>query len=168
MDVTVKDFYIVSQWKVDRDGPNFDPECGEIAEDLERKQFIIDETTGRRYVNESVESIRCKCFLLIFGTPFMQPLFSIGGAVYAAVDVCKERSRWRNLVKRLEEVVVTPFALLGLEFAAMYGVARPLDGRKLYATIERAVYGERSIVASFQPEREYQAVGGWTHMTSPV
>ena len=57
-------------------------------------------------------------------------------------------------------IVAAPFSILGLELAALYGLIRPYDGRKMYATIERAMYGNPILAPCFQPEPERHAFGG--------
>lgn len=53
--------------------------------------------------------------------------------------------------KDLLRIVASPIAIIGLELAAIYGLMRPYDGRKLYATFERAIYGNALIPPCFQP-----------------
>ena len=48
----------------------------------------------------------------------------------------------------------------GYELAALYGCIRPYDGRKLYATIERAMYGDSVLAPCFQPSPTSHALGG--------
>ncbi|MBS4171388.1 hypothetical protein NEOC95_002136 [Neochlamydia sp. AcF95] len=55
---------------------------------------------------------------------------------------------------------MTPVALVGLELAAIYGIFTPYNGRKLYASIERAQYGKFTLAPCFQPGPTCHASGG--------
>lgn len=48
-------------------------------------------------------------------------------------------------------IILTPLAIAGLEVSALFGLLSPYDGRKLYATIERALYGTAILAPGFQP-----------------
>jgi len=62
--------------------------------------------------------------------------------------------------KDLLRIFTTPIAYVGLELAAIYGRFRPYDGRKLYATIERAQYGHFILAPCFQPQATRHLFGG--------
>jgi hypothetical protein len=70
------------------------------------------------------------------------------------------QERLKDAGKDLLRVVTTPIALVGLELAAIYGIFNPYDGRKLYASIERAQYGNFILAPCFQPDPRYHALGG--------
>ena len=57
-------------------------------------------------------------------------------------------------------IIATPVSILGLELAAIYGIFQPYDGRKLYASFERATYGNFILAPCFQPDPKYHALGG--------
>lgn len=57
-------------------------------------------------------------------------------------------------------ILVTPLSIIGLELAAIYGLFRPYDGRKLYASLEREIYGDFVLAPCFQPDPQYHALGG--------
>lgn len=57
-------------------------------------------------------------------------------------------------------IIASPIAIAGLELAAIYGIIRPYDGRKLYASIERAEYRNFILVPCFQPDPTSHALGG--------
>ena len=163
MDVSIRDFQLVNIWKVDEAG-----EKG-VAE------YIIDKSTGRKYGNEPKELIREKCILLTLGTPIVHSIASVVNMAYRIVKLVSLSHFWRpregeesyNFKARLKDagkdlarVVMQPFALIGLELAAVYGVFRPLDGRKLYASIERVQYGDYVLAPCFQPDPEKHLFGG--------
>jgi hypothetical protein len=60
MTVCLEDFRLVNNWKVHVDGEKFNS----YNQQSWIPKFIIDETTGRRYLNESPGLIRFKCFLV--------------------------------------------------------------------------------------------------------
>lgn len=53
-----------------------------------------------------------------------------------------------------------PIAIIRLELAVIYGVFRPYDSRKLYATLERAQYGRHILAPCFQPGATNHLFGG--------
>jgi len=66
--VDLKDFQPINKWKVDKDGPKFyngNP------------QHLIDQTTGRKYFNESPGVVSFKCFLVTLGTPIVHGIASL-------------------------------------------------------------------------------------------
>jgi hypothetical protein len=75
------------------------------------------------------------------------------------------KARLKDAGGDLLRVVLTPIALVGLELAAIYGIFNPYEGRKLYASIERALYTDSfdwiaPRIRSFQPK-------GWRKEPSP-
>lgn len=60
----------------------------------------------------------------------------------------------------LLRIVATPISLIGLELSAIYGIFNPFDGRKLYASFERATYGKHILAPCFQPDPEKHLFGG--------
>src|SRR4051812_8475141 len=63
----IRDFQTVNRWYVDTDGEKFD--C--CNHHRGTPKFIIDADTGKKYLNESIEVIREKCFLIALGTPLV-------------------------------------------------------------------------------------------------
>jgi hypothetical protein len=171
MSVTLKDFQPINHWKLDLDGKIYP--CGEGGKKV--PQFIIDQTTGRRYLNESRKVVGIKCFLLTLATPCVHPVASIANVAYRILKLISFSHFWinkggeakYNFKARLADagidllrIVATPISIIGLELAAFYGCFRPYDGRKLYASIERATYGNFIIAPCFQPEPQSHALGG--------
>lgn len=166
--VTIQDFKPVNKWTLDNQGPtwmdsdDFDPE------------YIIDQSTGNRYWNESKGTIRFKCVLLSLGTPLLQPLISsVAGVGLSALKILSLSHFWApnditsSLSERLVDmsldllkILLWPIVLLGLEISALYGIFNPYDGRKLYASIERAYYGGPVIAPCFQPDPTRHAFHG--------
>lgn len=129
---------------------------------VEMDNGVVDLSTGREYLLQSRSNLRGKCLLLSFGTPFVQTPFLLLSTAIRVSRVltgfhfwsgCGHRPyqfqiRLQNAAKDLLLVATVPIALLGLELAALYGILRPYDGRKLYATLERAQYAELAISIS--------------------
>jgi hypothetical protein len=57
-------------------------------------------------------------------------------------------------------IFTTPLVYVALELAAIYGVVSPYNGRKLYASLERAQYGDGILAPCFQPEATKHLFGG--------
>lgn len=166
--VQLNDFQPLNNWKPEKSGAKY---CDGSP------VFIVDQATHRRYWNESHGVIRFKCFLLTLGTPLIQ---SVAGVINMAVRIAKLVSLhhfWSPQVKGatfkaralhaasdLIRVAAAPLALIGMELAALYGIFNPLDGRKLYASIERGIYnGQFFLAPCFQPNPEKHFFGGDPH-----
>ncbi len=66
-------------------------------------------------------------------------------------------------VKDIGSIVFSPIAAVGLQLAAIYGLFSPKNGRKLYATFERCIYGRALLAPCFQPnpaDNFQHALGG--------
>ena len=169
MDISIRDFQPINIWKPDLNGEKYHGyHCGEA-------RFIVDQTTNRRYLNESEEVVGLKCFLLAFETPFVHPIASIVNIVYRILKLAtlshfwvkkgdetkyNFKARLADAGKDLLRIIATPVSILGLELAAIYGIFQPYDGRKLYASFERATYGNFILAPCFQPDPKYHALGG--------
>jgi hypothetical protein len=144
-------------------------------------EYIIDKSTGRKYWNEETSSIRFKCFLLCIGTPVVHFVASIVNVAAQVVNIAKsfftpkkeqanldEKSNFlpKNKLnisvvdKAIFKITRQPFALITLELSAIYGIFKPLDGRKLYASIERAQYERHVLAPCFQPDPTQHLFGG--------
>ncbi len=167
MSTILRDFQPYNRWTPKKNGEKW--------EEDNSPKYLIDQSTGRLYLNESKGVVRFKCFLLTVGTPFVH---SIAGICNIALrifrlvtfyhlrrDKPEEKSyaftaRLGDAVKDLLRVVIQPIAIFGLELSAIYGLFRPYDGRKLYASIERAQYGNFILAPCFQPDPKAHALGG--------
>jgi len=166
--VTLKDFYPVNKWIIDDKGPEYD--------DCVQYRYIIDQTTGRSYLNESANVVKDKCTLLVLGTPFIHLVASIINVAYRIFKLVtlyhfKElltkannpptfKACLNEAGKDALRIITAIFAYVLLEIAACYGTIRPYDGRKLYATIERAQYGNFILAPCFQPDASRHLFGG--------
>jgi hypothetical protein len=165
MDVTLADFQPINTWKPDRDGEKWQDGS---------PRYLTDMSTGRRYWNESEDIVWGKCLMASVATPFLHPVAVICNIAYRILKLVSlyhfwgvrdEKGRF-NFKKSITEVgedifklVVSPFSLIG-EAAAIYGLYSPYDGRKLYASIERATYGHFILAPCFQPDPTSHALGG--------
>lgn len=165
--VIKEDFQPFNKWKVDKDGPKFFN--GE-------PRNIIDQTTGRKYFNESKTTVGFKCFLVTLGTPIVHTIASLLNVAWRILKLVTLSHFWvpqkgnYNFTARAKEagkdllrIVVTPLAIIALELSAIYGIIRPYDGRKLYASCERALYNHFILAPCFQPSPTQHLLGGDTN-----
>lgn len=169
--IMLRDFQPFNTWKVDENGRKWD-DCPEPAE-------LIDQTTGRKYLNESKGIVRFKCFLVTLGTPIVHTVASLINIAYRVALLVSFSHFWNIQDKqytfkaRLQDygydllrIIATPIALVGLQLSSLYGVFSPYNGRKVYATFERALYGQgihpgAGILAPcFQPDAAKHLLGG--------
>ena len=69
-------------------------------------------------------------------------------------------TRLREAKLDLLRIFTSPIAILALELVAIYGIYDPMNGRKLYASIERAQYEDPILAPCFQPSPAYHLLGG--------
>lgn len=108
-----------------------------------------DTTTGRYYWGDTTTILRTKHILLAtFGTAFhcVAAVMTVAFRILAtplyllfSKDSLKDRSKiaGTSFVSIITDIL-TP---VGLLLASVYGLFKPLDGRKLYASIERLRFG---------------------------
>lgn len=169
--VTLRDFQPINRWKPELDGEKW--QYGGLG--AGEPKFIVDQTTNRRYFNESRSVVGFKCFLLTVGTPFVHTVASVVNVACRLFQLVTLAALWENkpdekkynlkarladVGKNLLRIIATPISLAGLELAAAFGMFSPYDGRKLYATIERATYGSFVLAPCFQPNPERHLLGG--------
>jgi len=132
--ITLKDFCPLNRWVISTPSNR-----------------IIDCTTGREYLNQSQSTIRYKCLLLTVLTPIIHLIAGVEHVAYRIIRLVSFYNFWSSDNKTWEDkfkaagkdlllMITQPLAVLSLQLSALYGLLRPLDGRKLYATIERAQY----------------------------
>lgn len=136
-------------------------------------KFIVDQTTEKKYLNQPKTNIRAKCCALFIGTFPLQPIFFTIHTILNLIDCASKLMHGRcregaiGIAKMITRIVLLPLTLLALQSAALYGIANPYDGRKLYASIERVgLVGERDIIPPFflapcfQPDATSHLFGG--------
>ena len=164
--VCLGDFHPWNQWELDQTV---------VYRDTRVPKYILDQTTGRRYLNESKGTVRMKCFLLLLGTPIVHSIGLIVNVAYRALRLLTLYHFWKDIGEDIHydfgarvydagtdflRICTSQIAFFGLQVAALYGVLTPYNGRKLYATIERAQYGRSILAPCFQPEPKYHLMGG--------
>lgn len=164
--ICLKDFQPINSWRLDYEREKWDKK---------EPKFIVDLSTKRRYFNESTEIVQFKCALLILGSLFIQPFTLITNLAYRILKIFSLSHFWMlheseakySFSLRAKElgfdalrVLATPFGLLALPSCAVFGLISPNDGRKLYATLERALYNGFTLAPCFQPEATSHAFGG--------
>lgn len=166
MSVAWEDFMPHNNWEVWEIGPKYG--------DSTTPRYIRDKSTGRVYFNEPPEIVGLKCFLLTLGTPLVHLAASVCNILYRAMKLVTGAHFWEeedckpySLEDRLEEagkdalrILISPLAIIGLELSALYGMIMPYDGRKLYASIERAMYESFILAPCFQPDPKHHLLGG--------
>jgi hypothetical protein len=153
--VTLRDFCPFNHWKP-----------SETKDSLGNPLFLIDKTTGRHYSYESPFTLRIKFALLLPTSPLVHYVGVIGNIVYRIFKillflpliskiVAKKPWTFRELcIETGKDLLRVLFAIpiyVGLEGALVLGLLMPYNGRKLYATLERAFYGDFLIGKTFQP-----------------
>jgi len=140
----------------------------------ERQCYILDLSTGDRYINDSPSCKRQKCLALVGTAPLGQAvnlLLVLANRVGKLVtfahfwhpDPDKEYSFLGRLVCLLKDLLLLaliPILYLGFFFAALYGLILPNDGGKLFATLERVSFGKGVLAPCFQPEPSSHLFGG--------
>ncbi len=167
--LTFKDFYPINNWELDNDKncPTWP-----VESPLDPHKFIwgsvptnvIDKSTGRYYLHESESWVSFKCTLVFFVTLIAQPFGCLFNALYRikkiiTVDYPTDSAFFagKHPMKALKaamwldikRILFTPVALVCLPLSALYGIVRPNDGKKLYTSFERALYGRPIFAAAF-------------------
>lgn len=122
---------------------------------------IID-PNGMRYVHEEMGVTAIKCFMLLIGTPIFlglnifwhalrTPIATLAAPLVSLVKLIRNPTwiqtkefvkdlLWNIplfFIKGMWNIVRAPFYAIAMEFAALYGVFKPIEGRSLIAKIER-------------------------------
>ncbi|MEI6242419.1 MAG: hypothetical protein WCP39_03325 [Chlamydiota bacterium] len=117
---------------------------------------IRDLSTQDLYLNQDTKNLRIKCSILFFATCIFQPIGLSLNCINRISKITTLSHFWHrskkpsyNLKGRIHEmkndvlrVVTAPVILGAFLTASLYGLFRPYDGRKIYATLERASYGQ--------------------------
>ncbi|MFN0065268.1 MAG: hypothetical protein ACKVOH_03410 [Chlamydiales bacterium] len=151
-------FRLFSEWTP------FDFSVDSAGEDAKITRTVVQDK-DRAYLDESKNLIRGKCFLLVFGTPLLHALATVKYVSIRLIRLITLYHLWKSeqgsynfkarlaaIGKDLGLILLTPFTIIALEFAAIYGICRPYDGRKLYASLERFAYGAPIAAPCFQPD----------------
>lgn len=165
MNICANDFKIFNQWDIDHSRFYADGS----------PMYLIDRSTGKQYLNEDTSVVRFKCFLLTLGTipvHLIASVFKVASQAFQAISCffAPNQGASYNLKSRLIEcgthlltIARTPFAIALLELSSIFGVFSPYNGRKLYASFERAHYGHFILAPCFQPKAQNHLFGGNIH-----
>ncbi|MCH9613171.1 MAG: hypothetical protein SP1CHLAM54_01680 [Chlamydiia bacterium] len=128
---------------------------------------VVDLTNNDPYGNEELGVIRGKCLALSLTTPIVHAVTCVVNVANRVGKVVSLSHFWwpsggdYSLISRavacgkdILQVVMTPIVYVGLELSALYGLAMPLQGRKLFATFERYAFGDAVLAPCFQPSAE--------------
>ncbi len=170
MSVTMGDFHPCNEWIPEENGLTW------MSDDT--PMFVVDQTTHRKYWNDTSEITRIKHCGLILGTLPIHAVVGIGNIFYRAwkliscahftaptqqvtpSDNQEKPEGFKNAAHDCCRIALQPIAIVGLEAAACYGCCCPNDGMKLYATIERAEYEEGVLAPCFQPDPDRHLFNG--------
>jgi hypothetical protein len=139
MTLTLGSFAPINSWEPDTFRPTW--------EGSTEKAFVIDLTTGNRYLNIGEKYLRISSLAM---------LIPVLPAFFVAIKILKVVSFshfWRHeeaekngyslpsrLVRCFTDLVLittSPILLIAMEVSALYGIIRPNDGRKMYEVFAR-------------------------------
>jgi hypothetical protein len=154
------DFSLCNEWTPYKLGPKW-------TDYPKIPAYLIDGSTGRLYWNESEGVVGFKCALLTLGTPIVHATVGLASKIFHVITLSALRKgggtlkeRFTEFGKDLARLVFLPLGIIALEAAALYGVFSPYNGRKLYASLERACYKGYLLAPCFQPSPTHHFFGG--------
>ena len=176
-------FKIKNKWEeIDIDQDKLEKEIDELGGagiDILNPKLItryttIDKSTNQRYLNDSELTVRVKCGVLaLLGTPLVQPILLAINIVVRFFKIIFFVELWRKANRECNfsakcrlwnsdfvRIIFSPLVFVGIHLASIYGIFSPYNGRKLYASVERAVYGQGLLAPCFQPEATRHLLGG--------
>lgn len=125
----------------------------------------VDTSNGDEYLEEDMSVTRLKCLALVAATPIVQAVsLVLNGANKVVKVVSFAHFRYPSQSERAFEarlgafgrdclvIASSPILYVGLELATLYGLILPKNGRKLYATFERCLFGDGLLAPCFQPD----------------
>ncbi len=135
---------------------------------------MVDESTGDRYVLDAPSTKRLKCLALLPGTIIFQPIAFLLSLVNKMAKIISMAYFWYpsdnaddsfktrlfELGKDVLRIALTPLLYVGMILASSYGIVRPYDGGKLFATLERVAFGAPVLSPCFQPSPKSHLFGG--------
>jgi hypothetical protein len=96
---------------------------------------IFNRETLLRYQHEPVRMIAFKCAMLVIGIPFYLFAYSLFHIVRVPFCIVNELS-FRTVPYSIWAIVKAPFYAIAFEFACLYGIFKPLEGRALISKVE--------------------------------
>jgi hypothetical protein len=132
---------------------------------------IKDLSNGDLYALDS--QIRLKCLALATLGIIAQTLFALLNLINRIAKIVSFAHFWYPSQEELSfgekiwsfgkdvlRVLFAPFIFVMMELAALYGIIEPLNGRKLYAALERVSYGDGKLAPCFQPRATHHFYRG--------
>jgi hypothetical protein len=168
------DFQFISTWEPNGDKPTWRNAKSNYGRHswirlegyLDKPKYLIDVNTGKEYLNEPESLVRLKCAELAVLTPIVHTVIAVCSMAFKILRLVSLYHFWADTHQPLKNRVAdagdnllrTVIALPGvvaLELAALYGLFySPYDGRKLYANLEREVFGKITIAPCFRIREE--------------
>ena len=141
MQISLGNFTPVNQWIPD--------DAATTWKDSDERALLIDQTTGNRYLNISEKTLLACSAIVVVVSPIIEAI----GVVANVIDFASFTIYWIkgedantenyfiakiiNVGIRLLKIAAAPISFVALELAAIYGLFRPYDGRKMYEIITR-------------------------------
>lgn len=159
MSLTIKDFNLINEWEVTEPN-NLWKDNVDIAKANpawnpaqwnwnDQPVYITDKSTGKKYLNlppEFIKTSHGKVLRQTFLKGLLDTLIRIVKLITFAHFWLPKQKGFSTLKERaafalfdLKRVLITPLAAVGITAAALYGMARPNDGRKLCTSIASLV-----------------------------
>ncbi len=104
-----------------------------------KRNAIID---AKQYPQEPMVMVAAKCGMLFIGLPFYFLAYTAVHLIRLPIVTLVNASPTAFL-KQIWKLARIPFYWVGLEFAAFYGVFKPLEGRALFGDLERSLHDEK-------------------------
>jgi len=131
----------------------------------ETRYEIVDLKTKNRYYHEPMSMTALKCFELVLGLPIFLATYIgwniIRTPLVAVATVLVSLGRWishpnktqfvqllkdiawtapKCILQGIWTVVRAPFYVIAMEFAALYGIFRPIEGKKILGDLQLALH----------------------------
>lgn len=165
MNVMIQDFIPLNQWTEVADGPKWNDG---------QPKYVRDQSPGRCYWNESKNIVRFKCALLALGTPIVHGIIGLVNIFYRflklitlanfwlpkSAEKCSFKARLMECAADFARMYTASAAIFCLQISAIFGIFSPFNGRKLYASFERAQYNRSILAPCFQPNPRRHFLGG--------
>ena len=171
--VVLRDFCPVNEWKEKVPEGKDDRYYFRGSEIPQMVQDVCFGKEGRLYFNDPSSVVRIKGIGMFFFTGIFHPITLTFNTVFRLFKIVTFYHFWRglgdegpynlkgrvqHLVGDLLRVALVPLVITGLFLSAAYMWIRPLDGKKLYATLIRAEYGHPILEPCLQPGYHANAI----------
>ncbi len=140
-----------------------------------------DMKSDQYYMSEGTGSLRFQAVWLTIATPITQAIAAVANIVVRALATITLFRLWeskdgeydlkervKSIGKDLLIILAQPAGIIGLQLSAIYGIISPKDGRKLYASIERALYGNNAVFDFLQPVEVKDVMGSQQEVAEPI